>query len=248
VCACRYRAAWAGAIQISDMGSLTTLLRRTAWRPQTIGESQRQASHARRLGLPSARRLLEGRRLHAEDGRWLRACMSGVCTAPPHRHMSRRGPRRRARRSLMLATKKGQTPAATVTGGWSVVLNAMTRPAARLLRAQCLHQRCRIVAFHTNAFARRRRIHATEQLSRARQKQPCVRVIALQVCQQETSEPKERLRDPTVMENLDFGLRTSNAVVARNAYARHSGPSVDCTPTMPLSSTTQSSLPTPWWT
>jgi hypothetical protein len=186
------------------MGSLTTLLRRTAWRPQTRGESQRQASHARRLGLPSARSLLEGRRLQAESGRRLRACMSGVCTAPPHRQMLRRGPERRARRSLMLVTKKGQMPAATATGGWSVVLNAMTRPATRLLRAQCLHQRCRIVASHTNAFARRGRIHATEQLSRGRQKQPCVRMIAIQVCQEETSELKERLRDESIVKYLNF--------------------------------------------
>jgi hypothetical protein len=86
---------------------------------------------------------------------------------------------------------------------WSVVLNAMTRPAIRLPRAQCLHQRCRIVAAHANAFARRRRLHAADQRRRGRQKQPRVSVIAMQACHEETSEPKARRCHGTVNEHLD---------------------------------------------
>jgi hypothetical protein len=132
------------------MGSLTTLLRRTAWRPQTTGESQRCPSHARRLELPSARGLLEASRLQAEGGLRLRACMSGLGTGSPHRQMSVTGcwaydsGARVA--ALCLRPRGAWRRAANAIGEWSVVLNTMRRPAARRPRlpgAQCLHQRRR---------------------------------------------------------------------------------------------------------
>jgi hypothetical protein len=169
----------AGAIQISDMGSLTTLLIRTALRAQTTDESLRQASHARRLDLPSAGGLLEAGA--CSHGARRTACSSA--RAAPARQC--RGRTRQMSVTPTCTDDSGETRRAQryaahqergcrATGGWSVVLNARPCPAPRhqrLPRAQCLHQRRRSRRILLNAFARARRSDARDQSTAGRQKQ-----------------------------------------------------------------------------
>jgi hypothetical protein len=77
----------AATIQISDILSLTTLLRRSALYAQVIGESLRQRGHAFRLNLPFGVDLLEESALQqwrAEDGlHSARAAAALHCLAAP---------------------------------------------------------------------------------------------------------------------------------------------------------------------